>query len=69
MVMEAADLQPLLDAKTATNAAHRGTPSKEKELKPKQRIVKQAAVCTAKTVWVCKVAGEAEAAEKDSLRK
>ena len=69
--MEAADdLQPLLEDK---NAAHRrflqsGTPSSKKEFRHRQRIVKQA-VDAAKEAWICKVAGEAEAAEKDSQRK
>ena len=69
--MEAVDdLQPLLEQ---TNAAHRrflqsGTPSSKKEFRHRQRVVKQA-VDAAKEAWICKVAGEAEAAEKDSQRK
>ena len=69
--MEAADdLQPLLKQ---TNAAHTrflqsGTPSNKKEFRHRQLIVKQV-VDTAKEAWICKVAGEAEAAEKDSQQK
>ena len=69
--MEAVDdLQPLLEQK---NVAHRrflqsGTPSSKKEFRHRQRVVKQA-VDAAKEAWICKVAGEAEAAEKDSQRK
>jgi len=40
----------------------------KKEFRHRQRIVKQA-VDAAKEAWICKVAGEAEAAEKDSQRK